>query len=372
MRTALPVLVGALLLLLPSFAEAQLRLRDLVITAGGSVERYRGNLPAVALPVVDSTERADAASGEFGLRGEVGLWQDDRGSLELRIDAGMRQFSTRGFRIREYAPTEWVMRGEVAGARMLDSGIRVFGSLTASAREVRDRTPIPLFIEPSSRGGAGTAGLLWQGSLPVQLGVEARFERTDFQSIRSLPQLDLLDRTLGAVEGSVAWRSEIQAVRGWVRVGRSEYPEQGTFDPEDPFRRDRSLHAGALWTFDGRIYGELGLEATANRSNSRRPEYDAASLRGLVSGTLPAGIGVQLFASVTGKRYLTPSAFVRLVPGEEADNASLLFLQLGRPLAPNLDGAVRMGWSRAETELGDSYFDRSGVTLFLNFRPFLR
>jgi hypothetical protein len=60
---------------------------------------------------------------------------------------------------------------------------------------------------------------------------------------------------------------------------------------------------------------------------------------------------------------------VRLVPGEEADNASLLYIDLTRPLAPNLTASVRFGWTRAETDIGDSYYRRSGLSFFLNYRP---
>ena len=61
----------------------------------------------------------------------------------------------------------------------------------------------------------------------------------------------------------------------------------------------------------------------------------------------------------------------RLVPGEEADNASVAYITLARPLAPNLDGRLRFGWTRAETDIGDSYYERYGVTFLFDFRPHL-
>jgi hypothetical protein len=36
----------------------------------------------------------------------------------------------------------------------------------------------------------------------------------------------------------------------------------------------------------------------------------------------------------------------------------------------NLDGAIRFGWTRAETDIGDSYFQRFGATFLFRYRPF--
>ena len=63
------------------------------------------------------------------------------------------------------------------------------------------------------------------------------------------------------------------------------------------------------------------------------------------------------------------SEFVQLVPGEEADNASVVYVELSRPVFPNLDGAFRFGWNRAETDIGNSYFERFGGTFLLRYRP---
>ena len=58
-----------------------------------------------------------------------------------------------------------------------------------------------------------------------------------------------------------------------------------------------------------------------------------------------------------------------MVPGEEADNASALFLQVTRRLAENMDGSVRLGWTRAESNIADEYFERFSGTLLLTYRP---
>ena len=112
------------------------------------------------------------------------------------------------------------------------------------------------------------------------------------------------------------------------------------------------------------------MEGTINRSNSKRPEYDALSVRGEFSSPLPMwDLGVNALAVITGKSYVHDSPFVRLVPGEEADNASIVYVDVNRPIAANLDAAFRVGWTRAETDIGDSYYSRLGATFLLYFRP---
>ena len=114
---------------------------------------------------------------------------------------------------------------------------------------------------------------------------------------------------------------------------------------------------------DAPITAQLGVEGTINRSNSRRPEYDALSLRSVVSVPLPLDVGA------TQKAYVRESEFKLLVPGEEADNASVLYLDLARPLATALDGSLRLGWTRAEADVGNAYFQRFGLSMLLRYRP---
>ena len=151
----------------------------------------------------------------------------------------------------------------------------------------------------------------------------------------------------------------------------SEYPHQGSFVPEDPFRRDRRVNVGMEWTYAGAgaVFAQVGLEGTLNRSNSNRPEYDALSVQGLFNAPLPWRMSLNVRAVITGKSYVQETDFARLVPGEEADNASLAYLQLTRPLASNLDGAIRFGWTRAETDIGRAYYRRFGGSVQFNYRP---
>lgn len=151
----------------------------------------------------------------------------------------------------------------------------------------------------------------------------------------------------------------------------TDYHRQDSFVPEDPYRRDRTLHMGAQWVLDtSALEAELGVEGTLNRSNSNRPEYDAVSAQAALHAPLPFwDLGVHLYALLTGKTYVHESPFVRLVPGEEADNASVAYIALDRPLARNLGAVVRFGWARAETDIGNSYYSRFGTSFLLNYRP---
>jgi len=352
----------------PRLVAAQGVVRDLVFTAGVSGERYEGNLPAVALPVVDSTERADAAVGELGVRGELRLLDEGTGSLSFHFDGGLRQFSATGFQLRDYSPQEWVGSGELGWTSTAGENALVRATLGTRLRSVRDRTPVPLFIEPGYRELRGALAVALQPRPGVDVTAEVSGEVTDFESLALLPQLDLLDRQSVGLEVGAEWGA-LRRTRLSGSLRSYRYPEQGTFDPEDPYRRDLAFRGGATWFYEGPVFAELGVDGTLNRSNSNRPEYNAMTARALVASPTPWGVGLQFFATITTKRYLTETPFVRLVPGEEADNASLVYAQVSRPLAPNLDGALRFGWTRAETEIGNSYFQRYGASVLLNFRP---
>jgi hypothetical protein len=154
-------------------------------------------------------------------------------------------------------------------------------------------------------------------------------------------------------------------------VEGSRYPRQSTFSSDDPHRRDRTYYGGASWTHQGRYIVQLELDGRANRSNSNRPEYDAFTLRGLFSGSLPGNVALAVYGAVTGKQYLHPSSFARLLPGEEANNASLAYVSLSRAIARNLGGTFRVGWTRAETEIGGAYFQRFGGSFLIQYRPSL-
>lgn len=367
------LLAGALLFAPggPTSAGAQIVWQDLVLTGGTSVEAYRGNLAAVTVPAVDSTDRASAAVGEFGLRGGLFLVSSQERSLGVQLDAGLRQFVAGGFEVRDYAPREWVGQADLSYRESLGKAGDLWVQGGVEGRKVEDRPPMPLFIQPGYGTLDGRVRFRSRPLGPVSLEGQLLGEVAEYDTGALAPQLALLDRR--------AWGAEIAGIwdHGWslrLHAGfrASEYPNQGTFDRDDPSRRDRAVSAGATWTLRSRIVAQVGVEGTVNRSNSDRPEYNALSLRGVFSAPLPRGLNLNLYALLTTKDYVHETEFARLVPGEEADNASTVYLELARPLMVNLDGAVRFGWNRAETDIGDSYFERFGTTILFRYRPWSR
>ena len=348
--------------------SGQGRVRELEVNAGLSGEVYRGNLAAATVAVVDSTERAGAAVGEISARGTVALHEAERRWVFLAFDAGLRQFAAGGFVIRDYAPREWVGQGALSYSQLLGAWGSATTRLGWRGRTVKDRPPMPLFLQPGF--GIATASLKLELSEidRVRFDVLVDAVWADYTAHRLVTQLDLLDRRSQGVEIGAAW-GDAAIVRVFGAFRRSEYPHQATFEPSDPIRRDRTVQAGFSWTIDAPVTAAVGVEGTVNRSNSRRPEYDALSLRALVSVPLPLDVGATLLAVITGKSYVNESDFKVLIPGEEADNASVVYLDLARPLAQDLDGSVRLGWTRAEADVGNAYFQRFGVSMLLRYRP---
>ncbi|MBI4538518.1 MAG: hypothetical protein HY704_03280 [Gemmatimonadetes bacterium] len=350
-------------------AHGQVALRDFVLTGGLSVESYQGRLPALTVPIVDSTDRAGAAVGQFSGSGTLVLHSTSRAGLTMAMDAGLRQFAAQGFEVRDYSPRELVgsmdvrYRRQLGGLGTLDAVARLKG------RRVDDRPPMPLFIEPGYGSVRGTARLELLPLNGVRFDAELSGETVNYTPPQVAPHLDLLDRRLLAAEAGAEWGGEEYSIRFHAGYSSVRYPEQRSFDPRDPFRGDDAVRVGARLTVDRVLFARLGVEGTLNRSNSRRPEYNALSATALLQAPLPAEFNLQFFAMLTGKSYLHRSPFARLVPGEEADNASVAFVSLSHPLTPALDGALRVGWTRAETEIGNAYFQRYGATFFLHYRP---
>ncbi len=362
------VLLGLVALLTPADVSGQ-RWIDLVVTAGVSGENYDGNLASVTVPVVDSVNDVGAAVGEFGLRGAFWLVNRPSTTLALSFDTGMRQFLASGFEIRDYAPQErsgraglqWLQR--VGGLGVLRVGGDVRG------RVVDDRPPMPLFMQPSYSRYASFAQFTVRTLDGVTFDVAADIEHADYRAPEGIRQINILDRDSKGLEVGAAWGEGWQ-VRFFGSLRYSEYPEQASFDPTDPFRRDRAVTLGGEWRYQANFLAEVGLEGIVNRSNGRRPEYDAFSARARLGMPLPwSQLGINLYAVVTGKSYVSKTPFARLVPGEEADNASVVYFDINRPIAPNLDASIRFGFSRGETDIGDAYFQRYGMSFFLNFRP---
>lgn len=362
---------AACVLLLPMGVHAQ-SWQDLIVTLGVSGEGYDGNLASATVPVVDSTNNVGAAVGEMGIRGSLLLFEGARTRIVGRFDAGSRQFLASGFELRDYAPRELTGQAEVQLARALGRAGVLRLRLDARGRHIDDRPPMPLFLQPSFQRYVGA---LQFTSVPVD-GVT--FDATvdagtaDYDAPQGLSQIGLLDRDSRALELGLTFGEGFD-VRFYGSLRSVDFPRQSSFDEADPFRRDRMLTVGGSWSYQAGILAEVGVDAIVNRSNSRRPEYDAVSLRTRLAAPLPWwDMGVNLYAVVTGKSYVVDTEFARLVPGEEADNASVVYLDVNRPLSERLDAALRFGFTRAETDIGDAYFRRYGMSFFLNYRPSLR
>ena len=194
-------------------------------------------------------------------------------------------------------------------------------------------------------------------------------ELADYAAEPSTPQLDLLDRESLGMEVGAQWGRDWD-VRFFGAFHYYRYPKQGTFDPDDPARRDKLVRGGVEFTTgDSDYFGQLGVEGILNRSNSARPEYNAVAIRGVFAVPLSEGMTLNAYGQFTDKQYLQETGFALVVPGEEADNASALFLQITRRLASNMDGSLRLGWTRAESNIADEYFERFSGTFLLTYRP---
>lgn len=365
--SATVVLVGAGSFL-PGRSSGQVRWQDLVFTGGVSGEGYRGNLASVTAPAVDSTTSASAAVGEMGIHGELLFFNSRERSLELLLDGGLRQFSAQGFKVRDYAPRELVGRGDLRYRESLSSVGDLWIEGGISSRNVDDRPPMPLYIQPGYLTADARVRLQFLPLHGVYFDATVLGEVSDYSPTPVAPQLVLLDRKLLGGEAGVSWAPD-WTLRAHAGLAAAVYENQSTFDPSDPHRRDRTFSVGATWTKQAGYLVQFGVEGRFNRSNSSRPEYNALSLRAVASAPLPKDMSLTFFADLTDKEYLTQTEFARLVPGEEADNASVIYLELARPLMVNLDGALRFGWNRAETDIGDSYFERFGATFLLRYRP---
>jgi hypothetical protein len=227
---------------------------------------------------------------------------------------------------------------------------------------------MPLFLPPGFGIGAASFRLQMREIDRVAFDVLADAEWANYTAQPLIAPLDLLDRTSQGLEVGAAW-GDRALFRVFAAARRSEYPHQETYLAGDPTRHDRTIQAGFLWSVQAPITAQLGFDGAVNRSNSRRPEYDALSVHTLLSVPLPFDVGATVFGVLTAKSYVSQTDYKVLVPGEEADNASVVYLDLARALAPGVDGSLRLGWTRAEADVGDAYFQRFGVSMSLRYRP---
>ena len=369
-RRLLPLIAVCVYVATPAEGTGQIRLRDFVITEGASLEGYLGNFSAITVPQIDSTERAVAGVGEFRVRGILGLMARENQSVDVAFDGGIRQFATGGFQLRNYAPREHSGSLETTYQRR----IRRVGSLTANAgarlRSISDRPPMPLYLAPGY--DRYTAGMSYLHRGIFDLGVVG--EVADYAAPKVLPALDLLDRSSVVVTAGVRKiyrspaeldRDDYWGLRAFSSYSYHSYPQQGQGSP----RIDHAVGAGA--TFEGRwerLSLEFTLEGTRSRSTSRRVEYNAARLNGQADWILGQSTQVGLRGTLARKRFIQPGQDA-LVPGEEADNASILYAELTRHLGDRVSGAFRFGWQKVETNISGAYYTRFGGSFFLRVRP---
>jgi hypothetical protein len=351
--------------------SAQLVIRDLVVSGGASAEGYQGNLPSIGVPVRDSTNFASAAIGEVSVSADLAYPLGVGGSLDLTFDGGFRQFAAQGFTLKDYAPRELVGTLDVQYSRTFGSRIGASARARLEGRQVDDRPPMPLFLQPGFRAGEMALAASVRGPREVVYDVQISGSRSDFLAPEFAPQIRLLNRESYRGEVGATLASGGGSLRVFGGGEGSRFPKQNTFDSTDPVRRDVTFHGGASWTYQADYLVQMVLEGRANRSNSLRPEYDALTLRGLFTASVAEGVVVSVYGALTAKQYLHESRFARLLPGEEANSASLAYVSVTRSLARNLDGTLRMGWTRAETEIGGAYFQRFGGSFILNYRPVL-
>jgi hypothetical protein len=220
------------------------------VTGGVSWESYDGNFSAVTVPVVDSSNHAVAAVGEFSLRARMRLLDQSTRSFDVNIEGGLRQFAAMGFLLRDYAPREWV--SGVGGNFAQNVGGLGRVSLRGSyrARAIEDRPPMPLFLQPGYESRRGSVLLQLREVEGVSFEGELDMERTDYDAPRLLPQLDLLDRRSWGLELGATTQSpgDAWSVRFFAGLRWSQYRHQDALDAEELFRRDRAVSAGVNWS----------------------------------------------------------------------------------------------------------------------------
>ena len=350
---------------------AQVRVENLTTSMGVATEMYGSrDFSAITVPQIDSTESALAGVGHMGLRGSLIV----QTALDCDFDGGMRQFVTSGFRLRNYAPRELSGRIHCDYRYQLGEGRRITFRPTVDVRHVADRPPLPIYLPPGYRSGSVVIGYNHMLGANIDLYGRVLGEIRDFAKPVALPALDLLDRDelslqMGAVKRfpnrTDSWdRTEVELLGAYRRLA---YPKQGL----GLLRRDNVLQlAGRVTLSRPEMRGFLltmALSGIRSRSNSRRVEYNAATVDAEIRFDLGDVNFVNLVGSWKAKRYTTPQQV--LVPGEEADNGSRIVAGITRVLDNGVRAAIEGGWSRAETIVSGAYYERFSLSFNLAVTP---
>ncbi len=358
-------------------ASGQVRLENMSITMGVGAEVYGsdGEFLSIAVPQVDSTDSALGASGDIGAAGSLILVADNRRSMLTNFNFGLRQFWTSGFEARNYAPREHSGRVEADYRQRLGSGTLVVIP-TLDSRHVADRPPLPLYLPP----GYNALAMVTQYSQGVaDMAVYGQLTGETKNYTADLPALDDLDRRSLSLEagvqktfqaGPAADDPEIRdnaTLRFFSTYLRHSYPKQGL----GLLRTDNAARIGSAFSLDRRdtrgFFFEVRVHGTRSRSNSKRVDYNAFRIE--TEGSVELGDYTQL--NLQGlwavKRYIGQQDF--LIPGEEADNATIVFAQVTRILADGMRTGIGGGWRRAETNFSGAYYQRFSLSFSLTVNP---
>ncbi len=355
-------------------ATAQLRMENLTASMGIATEMYGSrDFSAITVPQIDSTESAFAGVGDMGMRGTLIVLATPERSLRCAVNGGMRQFVTSGFKLRNYAPRDLSGRVQCDYGQQFGGGSLTIRP-TVDARHIADRPPLPIYLPPGFSSGS-MAVRYDRPFRPTFHGYgQVSGEIRDFARPEVLPALDLLDRQelaaeLGAVKHfpgapNTYDRSEIAAFGAYRYLA---YPKQGL----GLLRRDNALQIGGRITLNQLETRGFQLELTGSgirsRSNSRRVEYNAATLDTELVFDLGESNQIRLTGSWKAKRYITPQQ--ALVPGEEADNSTSVAARITRFLDNGVRAALQGGWTRAETNVSGAYYERFSISFTLAVTP---
>ena len=376
-----PVVMGVLALgLVDGTASGQVRLENLSLTMGlgGEVYGGDGNFLTIAVPQIDSTERALAASGDMGAAGTLIFMARNGRSLSTDFNFGMRQFVTDGFLQRNYAPRELSGRLQANYSQRLGGGTLLIIP-TLDSRHIADRPALPLYLPPGYNAGAVVAN--YSRPIANDLGLYSRLtgEIKDYAAPKDLPAVDDLDRRSVSLEAGAQrvfqGRPEARdpqirdrsTLRFFGAYLHHSYPKQGL----GLRRRDNAARLGGEFTMDRRdtkgFSFSLQAAGTRSRSNSRRVDYNAGRIEATASVELGEDTQLDLQGLWAVKRYINQQDF--LVPGEEADNATIVFAQVTRFLGGGVRAGVGGGWTRAETNISGAYYQRFLVSFSLTVNP---
>lgn len=358
--------------------SGQVRLENVSITMGIGGEKYGsdGNFLSIAVPQVDSTDSALGASGDMGAAGTLILMAGNGRSLSTDFNFGMRQFWTDGFQARNYAPRELSGRVQTSYTQRLGAGALAIIP-TLDSRHIADRPPLPLYLAPGYNAGAIVVN--YSRAIATDLAFYGRLTGETKDYTADLPALDDLDRRSAGFETGVQrdfrGRPETRdpeirdrsTLRFFTAYLHHSYPKQGL----GLLRRDNAVRIGGEFSLDRRdtqgFFFELRAHGTRSRSNSRRVDYNAGRIE--ATGILELGQDTQL--DLRGlwavKRYINQQDF--LIPGEEADNATVVFAQVTRFLRDGVRAGIGGGWSRAETNFSGAYYQRFSMSFSLTVSP---